>query len=384
MKKRFLLFTSMLICMLFVTKGMQAGDSYWYAKLTVTTNPASNAGMVYADRYKIWEEDAPGTYTADSFTGTGRATSSGGAGKFFAYAKPNRGYVFDHWDNAGDVSVTIDSITVTRKVYTGDDGKNNESIYTEYSDLVAYFIANDPIEGGMTYNAADGGTYTVDYELLEAAEDPAAPVTNFLTYNTDIITLTATPASGYNFKGWKRDGVLVSYMNPWQTSFDASATIEPVFEAGQPNFKVDGVTFTSLNEAITFAQSEFCTTPVVAVNQNCTIPAGDYTIPSGVTLLVPFDAANTCYTTSTENETYSTPSAYKTLTLSNGVIINVEKDGAISVSAKFASGGNETQSGAVTGKYGAINMQSGSTINIKGGGALYCWGYIYGGGESSI
>ena len=79
MKKRFLLFTSMLICMLFVTKGMQAGDSYWYAKLTVTTNPASNAGMVYADRYKIWEEDAPGTYTADSFTGTGRATSSGGA-----------------------------------------------------------------------------------------------------------------------------------------------------------------------------------------------------------------------------------------------------------------------------------------------------------------
>lgn len=383
MKKRFLLFTSMLICMLFVTKGIQAGDSYWYARLTVTTNPASDAGMVYADRFRIDEEGATRTYEANSFTGEGRATSKGGDGTFHAYAKPNRGYVFDHWDNAGDVSVTESEITVTRKVYNGDDGKDNSSKYTEYNDLVAYFTANAPIEGGVTYNAADGGTYKVDYDLLEAEEDPVVPVNSFLTYNTDVITLTATLNSGYNFKGWKRDGVLVSYMNPWQTSFDASATIEPVFEEGQPNFKVDGVTFTTLNEAITFAQSEFCTAPVVAVNQNCTVSEGDYTIPSGVTLLVPFDAANTCfkklkigYDYEPYASAWSTPSVYRTLTLASGAHIIANGDISVSATMCWSMGNN----GSPCGKYGFIKMNSGSTITLNGGSNLYAWGYISGEG----
>lgn len=379
MKKKFLLFASMLICMLFVSQGMQAnGDSYWYAKLTVTTNPESGAGLVYADRYKIWEEDAPGTYTADSFIGTGRATSSGGDGKFFAYAKPNRGYLFDHWNNAGDESVRTDSIEVVRTVYSGDDGKDKETVYTEYNDLVAYFVVNPPLSGGVTFNAADGGTYTVDYELLETAEDPAVPTSSFLTYNTDVITLTATSASGCNFKGWKKNGTIVSYANPWQTSFDAAATIEPVFETGQPNFKVDGITFATLDEAITFAQSEACTAPVVVVNQNCTIPAGDYTIPSGVTLLVPFNADNQV------NEepsvvTSGTPSrsVFRTLTLANGA--NLTVNGSICVNAIMCL--TMGYNGSAMNGYGLIDMKAGSTVTMKNGSNFYVWGFVIGDGS---
>ena len=50
-------------------------------------------------------------------------------------------------------------------------------------------------------------------------------------------------------------------------------------------------------------------------------------------------------------------------------------------SYEITQDGSDAMATSKYGKYGAINMQSGSTINIKGGGALYCWGYIYGGGE---
>ena len=55
--------------------------------------------------------------------------------------------------------------------------------------------------------------------------------------------------------------------------------------------------FDNLNSAINSANAS-STSKIIVLMNNGTLPAGDYTIPSGVTLLIPFDTANTMYTTS--------------------------------------------------------------------------------------
>lgn len=237
----------------------------------------------------------------------------------------------------------------------------------------------------ITYKHGNGTylvTYSVDTEHPQrvSSSDYVKHMTTVAPAQCEVTLSAPTPASGYTFQGWKVNGTLVSLKQSYTVVLMEETTVEAVFGAGDGNFQVEDALYDDLNDAAAAAALELVAQHLIIVAQNASIStSGTYTIPAGVTMLVPFDAANTCYTTTTVNEAYSTPSAYRTLTLADGVIINVE--GAISVSAKFASGGNETQSGAVTGKYGAINMLSGSTINIKNGAALYCWGYIYGAGE---
>ena len=77
---------------------------------------------------------------------------------------------------------------------------------------------------------------------------------------------------------------------------------------------------------------------------------------------------------------YVTPTAYKTLTLADGVSINV--DGAISVSAKHAyAEGSKIHGAAPSGACGFIKMNDNSEVIIKDGGALYAWGFVIGDGE---
>ena len=112
--------------------------------------------------------------------------------------------------------------------------------------------------------------------------------------------------------------------------------------------------------------------------------SGNYTIPSGVTLLIPFDSNSTCYTTSPGyvQDSWSKPSAYYTLTMADGANIVVSGGGAISVSAKVSA--KMGYAGAPTSKYGHIAMQSGSSITVNSKGNLYAWGYISGSGSVTI
>ncbi|MBP3692443.1 MAG: dockerin type I repeat-containing protein [Clostridia bacterium] len=115
---------------------------------------------------------------------------------------------------------------------------------------------------------------------------------------------------------------------------------------------------------------------------NATLPAGDYTIPAGVTMLIPFDSANTLYTTTptTTGTERATPSVYRTLTMASGA--NITVNGSISVSAKVVCGtGAGVPAGATSGPYGHIKMNDGSSITVNSGAYLYTWGYISGKGS---
>ena len=141
-------------------------------------------------------------------------------------------------------------------------------------------------------------------------------------------------------------------------------------------FSVDNKSYTDLNAAINAAVNGDDKTIVVAADGTL---SGNYTIPAGVTLLVPFDDASTLYTdTPKYDTTYSNPSVYRKLVLTSGATLEV--NGSISVGSKYhANSGNYAS--APTGKYGEIAMMSGSKITVNNGGKLYAWGYITGAGE---
>ena len=161
---------------------------------------------------------------------------------------------------------------------------------------------------------------------------------------------------------------------------EAEAEAETLLAEEDANFGIGSATYADLGAAIAAAKSG----DVIVVLKDTTV-SGNYTIPSGVTLLVPFDDANTCYTNKPGSvaNAYTAPKAYRTLTLADGASITV--NGAISVSAKHNAGasctGGSSNAGSPTGNVGVIVMGSGSSITVNSGANLYAWGFIVGSGS---
>ena len=162
----------------------------------------------------------------------------------------------------------------------------------------------------------------------------------------------------------------------------STPAIQPLADAATAvpaTFSVGSQTYSDLNDAITAAQSGTDKTIVVATDGSL---SGSYTIPAGVTLLVPFDNANTLYTTEPGVvDSLAGQTAYRTLTLNSGASITVK--GAISVGGKLFTSTN-VHVCKPTGAYGQIKMSSGSQITVENGGAFYAWGYVTGNGNVRI
>ena len=229
-----------------------------------------------------------------------------------------------------------------------------------------------------TFRPAENGSYTVGGE-------PITGETVKTQQSTIPYALFATANKGYKFYGWYSVTQEKYLSVDAETSLflDSDQTVTAVFVSEEtPIFDAGGFRFTDLNEADEYAK-EHKIEQITLVSDG-TLPADEYTISEGVTLLIPFDDAGTCYTTApaTTGNAYTTPSAYRTLTMDPEAHITV--DGAISVSAMHTARGNGLNGneggGAPSGKYGYIFMDPGSSITVNDGGALYVWGFISGSG----
>ena len=256
------------------------------------------------------------------------------------------------------------------EVATTQNGKYNSSI-------VLSDISITPVQYiDIGLQAAENGSYTVTYTPKDSTAAVTESVTESKTIavsNAEGATLVATPAANYKFIGW-RDATTGKLLSSSATYVEKTArTVKPEFIASSvaAPFQVkDGQAHYYLNDAL----AEVSGGGVIIVVEEATVPAGNYTISSGVTLLIPYNDANTvCTTEPTITESNTTPSVYRMLTMASGAHITV--NGAISV------GGQQYCSrpiGAVSGKYGVIEMAEGSSITVKNGGNLYAWGYIAG------
>ena len=278
-------------------------------------------------------------------------------------------------DVAGDLSVTSGQPysynmaageTLTFTVTTAKGGYTSSIVLSDISFEMVQMI-------NIQLQTAANGSYTVTHNGKTESVTANKTVT---VSNSEGATLVATPNSGYRFIGW-RDVTTGKLLSNSTTYVEKNArTVKPDFISSSvtPAFQVkNGGAHYYLNDAL----AEAGNSGTIIVVADVTLPAGNYTIPSGVTLLIPYDSANTLVTNGNAVlDTYDTAviarSEYRALTMESGAKITVENGGAISVSS-----GRANQFIGQVGPYGAIYMNSASNITIQSGGTLYAWGYIF-------
>lgn len=263
------------------------------------------------------------------------------------------------------VTVTLTTSAKTDWSYNSDPKK-----YTTIATLsnIEWTSMNTNIE--VTLAQPTNGNYTVmaNGEELKVGEAHNMP------RNTEYI-FTAIPDPEYNFVGWYVDDQKRSEGLTFRTGFTDSCTVEAKFVSKNAAlFKTGGELFYDLNEAVAYAQANRQQQITLESNGKIT---GHYTIPAGITLLIPFDEAGTLYAAKPESmKDYVTPSVFRKMTMASGSSITV--NGAISVGGMHC---HTMGSLGPSGPYGQIDMAAGSAITLNSGANLYAWGFITGDGQ---
>ena len=316
-----------------VSVGGTCSDTHYDSTLTIKNNKATKATLSF--NYAI--EANSGTIKVN---GTA-VTANGAFNKELAVGESIKVYI-----KSG--STTATKITMTNVALVSD------------------------ITATTTFVPAENGTYTVDGKTVtETYSNTQSSMTAY--------QVVATPAEGYQFLGWYNltTGKCIATAASTALNIESDCTITAKFASKSVAlFETGGQRFADLNEAVAYAQANKQSKITLATDGSI---SGTYTIPTGITLLIPFDAAGTLYT-NTPAAIRTTPAskAFRTLTMSEGASITV--NGAISLSGRyFAAGGG--QQGRPVGDYGYIKMADNSSITVKNGGNLYAWGFISGSGS---
>ena len=228
------------------------------------------------------------------------------------------------------------------------------------------------VNATATFVPAENGTYTVDGKLI--TEEYSNTQSSMTAYQ-----VVATPADGYQFMGWYNltTGKCIATAATTALNIESDCTVTAKFVSKfLALFETGGQRFADLNEAVAYAQANGQSKITLATDGSI---SGTYTIPTGITLLIPFDAAGTLYTDAPAAiRTAPASKPFRTLTMSEGTSITV--NGAISLGGRYYAAGGSEQ-GRPVGDYGYIKMADNSSITVKNGGNLYAWGFISGSGS---
>lgn len=255
--------------------------------------------------------------------------------------------------------------------------KSGSTDYDTKITMTNVTLVSADTTAAVTFQPAENGSYTVDGKTINEV------YTN--TQSSSIAyQVMATSAAGYRFKGWYdvNTGTCINTNATTALNFDSDCTITARFGSKDlALFETGGRQFDDLNDAVAYAQATGQDKITLASDGKIT---GTYTIPSGVTLLIPFDKDGTVYR---EKPTaiHETPEAksFRTLTMASGSSITLASGAALSVGGQYfaAHGGS---AGKMVGPYGHIKMESGSAITVQDGASLYAWGFISGSGSVTV
>jgi hypothetical protein len=353
------------------------------AKIVVTATTGGTATVTSPADIQNGATGVVGTITSTSIEwDCGNADNANAHKRVFHLVATNSDasrYLWKGWTRDGNlISTDMDyNYTMSIPDWNNSNGdKYENSRYTE--TLCASFVEKKEVT--ITMKASEGGSYTYN---SGASSGTITTADGSLT-TMEAVDLSADPASGNKFYGWYTlngsTEVYFSYDEDLQGyAFDASETIYAKFiKSDAVLFQVQGVASPLYYDLTVAANAASTASNKVVLPTANGVLYGSHTIPSGVTLLIPFDAANTLYTTKPgiNKAAPSGQSAFRKLTLAQDASITV--NGAISVSAKQCK--NQPYGGCVTGAYGQIDMKDNSSIILNGGAKLYCWGYITGTG----
>ena len=384
MKSTLKRFLSLVLCMCMVMALLPNVTMTAFAATsgTVTGLSDENIGLSFTG-------DADDAWSANGTSITGAATSTGGcsgadyestltitnkksttATLSFDYTiKQNSGTI-----QVGGTKVTADgkfskelAPNASIKVYI----KSGSTSAATKITLTNVVLVSD-VNATATFVPAENGTYTVDGKRI--TEEYSNTQSSMTAYQ-----VVATPAAGYQFMGWYNvtNGKYINTAAKAALNIDSDCTITARFASKTAAlFETGGQPFDDLNEAVAYAQKT-SQTKITLVSDGSI--SGSYTIPAGITLLIPFDEAGTLYTDAPAAiRTAPASKPFRTLTMSDGASITV--NGAISLGGRYYAAGGSEQ-GRPVGDYGYIKMADNSSITVKNGGNLYAWGFISGSGS---
>ncbi len=360
-----------------------AGHDTHYARVTVTASPTGQGKVYmttdgdYVPEDGDWQNSMSATWNCND-----DVNNEADSRTYYVHAQPTSGNHFVKWSSNGSDSKSTDA-----KYAYSTSAQSESSGSPTANSLYAIFAVNP--EYTCTFLTSENGTFKYKYG---DSEEVTVESQHYVTTNQNF-TFTALPAAGYELYGWYTES------GGTKTYFDYSSYSLPSYALpgnvrigvdfmpiGTPLFQIKGAAavYTDLNAAVMACDGAAKT--IVLIN-NGTLPAGEYTIPTNVTLLIPFDAVYTCYTeTPGTIDSYTSPTAYRTLTMSPGARLIV--NGKISLSAKVSGKSYAGPCGAPSESYGAIKMlsegETKSTITLNNGAKLYSWGYIYGEGAVEV
>ena len=292
---------AMLVMLLFV---LGIGEMWALGSSYVKTETAAPAeGLVYCSKSSSAnpsQSDYKRYYPGGSATGKGNEAcyvnlGSAKSGVYiYCWAKPARGYEFDHWDGYekgylpyGDQNkskkLDIDSWNGVKDQMVGTCG-NGESTYKQHQ---AYF--KPATSYTITYTPPVGGSYSVSYSYLETRQTtgeeyefftnnsesynmtPTSENTSVKSYKDDVITLTS---SDDNFIGWYEGEIQKSTANPYTYPVTDTKTVSARFKwvelgsaTGDLTPRVNSIPAIQTNYSVTI--------PVTAVG---TWSASDFTV----------------------------------------------------------------------------------------------------------
>ena len=280
------------------------------------------------------------------------------------------------------------SLTINKKAVVHAKSPN-----TMYSFPIAI------MGGPVTIN---GGKYIGECKSWRTGNDTICPP----AFGVDFTYVTFK--SGYSQTEMffhEDDGFPTSYDHPTYTNYNIAYGLKEYSEgfryiavseenttpreAGVAVARIGSTGYTTLEDAIAYANNNTDKELVIFMTNDYTLPAGNYTIPAKTTLVVPMsdtqerEANKTCprivFNDMQTDHPYVKPFEFRRLTFANGV--NMDVYGAIELTCtQFSS--NESYTSQPYGAYGRLVMEEGSHMTLQGGSELRAWGFMTGTGET--
>ena len=349
---------------------------------TVTGLADENIGLSFSG-------DADNAWGASGTTITGTVVSVGGTCSDTSYnstltiknnkdTKATLSFNYAVEQNSGTIKVNGTAVTANGSFSKELAAGETITVYIKSGSTTATKITMtnvalvSDVTATTTFVPAENGTYTVDGKTV--TEEYSNTQSSMSAYQ-----VVATPAEGYQFLGWYNltTGKCIATAASTALNVESNCTITAKFASKTVAlFETGGQRFADLNEAVAYAQQKHQTKITLATDGSI---SGTYTIPTGITLLIPFDAAGTLYTDAPAAiRTAPASKPFRTLTMNENTSITV--NGAISLGGRYYAAGGGDQ-GRPVGDYGYIKMADNSSITVKNGGNLYAWGFISGSGS---
>ena len=385
MKSTLKRFLSLVLCMCMVMALLPNVTMTAFAATsgTVTGLADENIGLSFTG-------DADDAWSANGTSIIGAATSTGGTCGETSYKSTltitnkkstTATLSFDYSIEQNSGKIQVDGTEVSSGASFTKELAANESVkvYIQSGStsaatkitLTNVVLVSD-VNATATFVPAENGTYTVDGKLI--TEEYSNTQSSMTAYQ-----VVATPADGYQFLGWYNltTGKCIATAATTALNIESDCTVTAKFVSKSlALFETGGQRFADLNEAVAYAQANGQSKITLATDGSI---SGTYTIPAGITLLIPFDEAGTLYTDAPAAiRTAPASKPFRTLTMSEGASITV--NGAISLGGRYYAAGGSEQ-GRPVGDYGYIKMADNSSITVKNGGNLYAWGFISGSGS---